>query len=210
MLYSCVHGALREQMWLNALLKTLIFQQSPWLLFKYRLWTANNLYVTFRIVRLRDVLLFRVVRSAAAVINERHLPLNSHSSRLWNGICKHSSLSHSIPISSKDVSSNSTCNASSRHPLNCSWQARILPVQRCLCYFLKLQERPASAVIIEPLAIIWRWWNVRTDCFSVIIWQVDATKLYSIFQVCYKSLALNWSIMIELGKQGKNNVRCKY
>ncbi len=186
-LYNCVHGALREQMWLKLkpFSKHAFFssRHDRWDRVRYLFWTANNrLYVTFWDARLRDVLLFRVVRSAAVVINERRLPLNSHSSRLWNGICKHSSLSHSIPISSKDdVSSNSTCNASSRHLLNCSWQARVLAIQHCWCYFLKLQEHPTSSVIIEPLDIIWRWWNVKTDCFSVIILQVDATELYSIF-----------------------------
>lgn len=132
------------------------------------------------------------------MINERHLALSSHSSRLWNDICKHSSLSHSIQISSKDVSSNSTCNASSRHLLNCSWQARVLPIQHWRCYFLKLQERPASSVIIEPLAIIWRWWNVRSDCFSIIMLQVDATK-FTVFSKCVINhwfltvlLWLNW------------------
>lgn len=109
-----------------------------------RWWTTNHRNVTIRVFRLRDAFWFRVVLSAPSLINEGHLPSTSRTVRLWNAICKHSSLSRSIRIGSKDVSSNSTCNASSRHLLNGPWQAQILQIQRCWVLFAQFARTSRS------------------------------------------------------------------
>lgn len=118
----------------------------------YWTWSSNRLMICDK--QLNTVMsppsspshgnLFRMVLSPPPLINEGHLPSTSRTVWLWNAICKHSSLSRSIGIGSKDVSSNSTCNASSRHLLNGPWQPRILQIQRRWVLFAQFTRTPRS------------------------------------------------------------------